>query len=935
MKKINQNNNRMKKHVFLFCAFVMMLFSACTKIAVTETIPLPEHPRPDFERALWQNLNGHWSFTFDETIASKALAENKSTSLDRQILVPFPWGSKLSEVENIGDSPYRNASGETDTKGDIGWYGREITVPKSWEGKRVFLVIGASDWDTQVWLDGKEVGRHQGGYIPFECELKDVQFGQKQQLMIKADDTSSDAHLYGKQGYGNARGIWQTVYLEARGENYIRSIHFTPNIDNSTVQVDVAFSAPTAVDEVFKLVFKTGDQETFVGKVEGKDHAQYIIPIKNQHLWDLDDPFLYEVTASLGDQDEVNTYFGQRKVGVIQFPGADYNYVALNNKPIYLQLCLDQSYHPEGFYTFPSDEFMKNEILISKKLGLNGNRIHIKVEVPRKLYWADKLGLLIMADTPNFWGQPIPEAREDWERCLRGQVERDYNHPSIFAWVNFNETWGLKEKDGTYLPETQEWVRSMYHLTKSLDPSRLVEDQSACNRDHVESDINSWHAYRPGHMWEKEIKMYVDNTFPGSSFNYIGENKQTDAPMINSECGNVWGYEGSAGDCDYTWDYHIMIDAFRRYPKCAGWLYTEHHDVINEWNGYVQYDRSPKIDGLDELVPGMTMADFQSLYYISPERYLYTEPKGGEKLDIPFYASFMTDKNPGALTLETELVGWNQLGEFKSYENGKTPVVFEPFMSRTAGSVAVNIPEAKGIYLLRMVLKGDGKVLHHNFLTFRVKEGTDMKADNACMLTFAPASFTDQKWSLKQTSVYDGLKVDGFGNGYFEYEVSIPEQIEFDKIASAELVFEASSKEPFGKDFDKSEIEDNYMLGGGTFDHCKSANSYAMTDTKPWKSQLDVLVNGKSIGKQELADDPADHRGILSWGSQPHTNRMLEAGSYGELFQINIPVELLQKDRKAVIRFVVPEEAQNGGLAIYGKDFGRYPLDPTLVLKLK
>ena len=177
MKKINHNNNRMKKHVFLFCAFVMMLFSACTKIAVTETIPLPEHPRPDFERALWQNLNGHWSFTFDEAIASKALAENKSTSLDRQILVPFPWGSKFSEVENIGDSPYRNASGETDTKGDIGWYGREITVPKSWEGKRVFLVIGASDWDTQVWLDGKEVGRHQGGYIPFECELKDVQFG--------------------------------------------------------------------------------------------------------------------------------------------------------------------------------------------------------------------------------------------------------------------------------------------------------------------------------------------------------------------------------------------------------------------------------------------------------------------------------------------------------------------------------------------------------------------------------------------------------------------------------------------------------------------------------------------------------------------------------------------------------------------------------------
>ena len=326
----------MKKFVFSLCTLVIMLFSACTK--VTEQIPLPEHPRPDFERALWQNLNGHWSFTFDEAIATKALAENKATSLDQQILVPFPWGSKLSEVEKIGDSSYRFASKETNVEnnGDIGWYGREITVPKAWAGKRIFLVVGASDWDTQVWLNGEEVGRHQGGYTPFECELKNVQFGKKQQLMIKADDTSNDAHLYGKQGYGNARGIWQTVYLEARGENYIRSLHFTPNIDNSTVQVDVAFAAPTKANEEFKLTFKTGDQDTFVGKLDGKDRAQFIIPIKNQHLWNLDDPFLYEVTASLGDQDEVNSYFGQRKVGVIQFPGANYNYVAINNKPIYL-----------------------------------------------------------------------------------------------------------------------------------------------------------------------------------------------------------------------------------------------------------------------------------------------------------------------------------------------------------------------------------------------------------------------------------------------------------------------------------------------------------------------------------------------------------------------------------------------------------------------
>ena len=908
----------MKKSIFVVCTLAIQLLAACTGDTTSESIPLPEHPRPDFERAEWKNLNGYWAFTFDSTAAAKALTEKTLEAMTERILVPFPWGSKLSEVED---------------KGNIGWYGRDISVPRAWKGKRVFLVIGASDWDTQVWFDGKEIGRHQGGYTPFECEIPTDRLGEDLQLLIKADDTKSDAHLYGKQGYGNARGIWQTVYLEARGENYIRSLHFTPDIDQAVVRVDVALAAPAAQSENFTLKFNTGNQKTFKADISGKAEASFTIPIQNQHLWDLDDPFLYEVEAALGKQDAVKSYFGQRKISVMPFPGADFKYVALNNKPIYLQQCLDQSYHPDGFYTFPSDEFMRNEIMISKKLGLNANRIHIKVEIPRKLYWADKLGLLIMADTPNFWGAPVPEAREDWERCMRAQVERDYNHPCIYAWVNFNETWGLFT-DKVYTPETQEWVRSMYRLTKSLDPSRLVEDQSACNRDHVESDINSWHAYRPGYLWEKEIQMYVDSTYPGSHFNYIGENVQTDAPMINSECGNVWGYEGSAGDCDFTWDYHIMIDAFRRQPKCAGWLYTEHHDVINEWNGYVKYDRSPKIDGLDELVPGMTMADFQSLYYISPERYLYSEVKGGENVEIPFYASFMTDKDPGALSLETELVGWNELGEYNSFSASTTPVDFAPYMSCTAGKVSVTIPEAKGLYLLRYVLKAGKQTLHRNFTTFRVKEGKPAATESTRLLTFLPSSFSAQQWSKLQTVVYDSLKANGFGHGYFEYTLTLPKGVGANNIKSAQLRFEASAKELFGKDVKGGEAQGSYMLGEGTFDHCKSPNAYAMTDTLCWTSHLKVSVNGQEIADCTLDDDPADHRGILSWASQPTNRLMSEAGSYGQLFRLDIPADAFGESRTATIRFTVPDDCE-GGLAIYGKDFGRYPLDPTLVLTLK
>ena len=909
----------MKKTALALCALVLFWFGACTPGTKTPDIPLPEHPRPDFERAEWINLNGPWAFSFDSSAAEKALADLDCAPLESTILVPFPWGSKLSGVED---------------KGDIAWYGREVTVPAEWEGKRVFLVIGASDWDTQVWLDGVEAGRHQGGYTPFECELSNVRFGEAQQLLVRADDTPSDAHLYGKQGYGNARGIWQTVYLEARGDNYIRTLHFTPDIDAATVRVDVTLAAPASPADLFHLSFKDGSQPDFSGDFEGKDQASFVVPIENQHLWDLDDPYLYEVTASLGDLDVVDSYFGQRKVSVMPYPGADYNYVALNNKPVYLQLCLDQSYHPEGYYTFPSDEFMRHEIEISKQLGLTGNRIHIKVEVPRKLYWADKLGLLIMADTPNFWGKPVPEARQDWENCLRMQIMRDYNHPSIFCWVNFNETWGLKGEGGVYEKETQEWVREMYRLTKSLDPSRLVEDNSPCNYDHVESDINSWHAYKRGCLWDATVAEADEKTFPGSTWNYIGGNRQDGAPMMNSECGNVWGYDGSAGDCDFTWDYHIMINAFRRHPKCCGWLYTEHHDVINEWNGYVKYDRSPKIDGLDELVPGMTVADFQSPYYIQPLCYLYTVQPAGSTLDLPVHASFTTDKDPGQLTLETELVGWDALGEYKAFGGAWIPIAFTPYGNGEAGVVPVKIPRENGLYLFRMVLKdARGDVLHRNFTTFRVKDGTDPAPEGTKLISFAPASFTAQEWSDKQANVYDGLKVNGFGHGYFEYTVTLPDDVDPDSLTGAELVFEASAKQWFGKDREGNDIQGDYMLGGGTFDPCKSLNSYAMTDKVLWPSKLEVSVNGKVIGKYDLADDPADHRGILSWGAQTRERWMREGGSYGELVRMEVPVKALGKDKVAVIRFTTPADDLDGGLALYGKDFGRYPLDPTLVLK--
>ncbi|GHV66709.1 hypothetical protein FACS1894199_10700 [Bacteroidia bacterium] len=921
----------MKKSFISFIAFSCLFISA----AAQELIPLPEHPRPDFERSEWLNLNGEWQFTFNRQIAEKSIQNKAVAGFDLKIQVPFPWGSELSRVEN---------------KGDIGFYGKTITVPAAWKNKRIFLVIGASEWDTKVWFDGTLLGNYQGGYTPFEFELTDkVQFGTPQPLIISADDTPSDQRLYGKQGYGDAKGIWQTVYIEARGENFIDYVHFSPNIDRSVVKVEAALDKLPAKNTQIRLRFKNDEQTEYIFKVKGNaaksKMQQFEIKLANQHLWDLDDPYLYEMEVSLrsGEQtlDAVNSYFGQRKIGVAKFPGEDYTYVTLNNKPVYLQLALDQSYHPQGFYTFPSDAFMRDEILLSKKLGLNGNRIHIKVEIPRKLYWADKLGLLIMADVPNWWGQPGEAAKKDWEYCMHQQIKRDYNHPAIFAWVNFNETWGLATKvdnKNVYLPETQEWVRKMYLEAKKTDPTRLVEDNSACHGDHVQTELNSWHNYLPGYRWKGWIDDAVKKTFVGSSWNFIGDNKQTGAPMLNSECGNVWGYHGSTGDADYTWDYHIMMNEFRSHPACAGWLYTEHHDVINEWNGYVRYDRSPKFDGMDAFVPEMSIADLHTLYYIAPQGDLCREATAGTTIEIPLFASFMTDKYPGTLRLETHLSGWDALGNETLVKGATYPVAFKPFLHELLTPAKVTLPQQRGIYVLRYELKNtEGVTLGKNFSLIYVKEGKSPVSDKSTeLLPFAPAKFSDAKWSSKQWNVLDGLKVNGAGSGYFEYTIPWPTSVSLPQTESVTFVFEASAKQLYVKDMDGTVYDgnDDYMLGKGLLESSKSKNAYPMTGVKKFPSYIKVSVNGHVCGDASLPDDPADHRGVLSWFSQPHDNKLNEAGSYGYLTKIIVPVTTLTEGQPIRIRLEVPEGV-NGGLAIYGKSFGRYPLDPTLVFVKK
>ncbi len=894
-------------------------------------IPLPEHPRPDFERPQWQNLNGSWAFAFDgENEGLEAGWSSGEAVFDEVIQVPFPWGSKLSGIED---------------KEGIGWYQREIRVNESWRGQRIFLTIGAADWETTVWLDGKLLGSHQGGYVPFSFELTEVRFGQTQQLVIRVDDARRDFTLYGKQGYGNARGIWQTIYLEARGQKFLEALHFTPDIDHNKLKVTAYLPESSGEELTLDLHIKTeGDPIQYQTRISAVDYKRtFEIPIPNAHLWSLDDPYLYEVKATL-EGDTVHSYFGMRKISVMDLPGTDFPYIALNNQPIYLQLALDQSYHPDGYYTFPSDQFIKEEILRSKSIGLNGIRTHIKVEVPRKLYWADKLGLLVMEDLPNSWGEPDKYMQMESEYTLREMIKRDYNHPSIFSWVIFNETWGLYTQVGTnennepireYLPQTQQWVASMYYLAKSLDGSRLVEDNSiCCGRGHTETDINSWHVYLPGYKWESYLKELTENTYQGSTHDFEAGFKQGRQPNINSECGNVWGYEGSAGDVDWSWDYHRMINAFRKYPQVGGWLYTEHHDVINEWNGYWRFDRTEKHTGLEDIVPEMSLSDLHSTIYISTGQDICYTAQAGAELEIPLFISSMDPREfQDDLVLEFGEMFTNEVGETTEYEVlEERKLDYKPWMQGPIEPLVLQAPDNNGLATIRIILKtSSGEVLHRNFVHLVINGGQQLEKTK--VVSVAARDYSFGQWSKKTWDAMEGKKVNGAGNGYFEYDIAVNKS-HLDNAREVFFVVEAGAKELFVKDQGKKDTDKGmgFMLGEKV-EPSANPNAYPMTDETTFPSEIKVYINDKLVKETVLPDDPADHRGVLSWFSQLQDSKLREAGSYGYLVKVPLEGNTLADVKSQGFLKVRLESVNGGGLAIYGKNFGRYPLGPSLVIK--
>ena len=565
-------------------------------------IPRPEHPQPQSVRELWQNLNGEWEFEFDD--ADVGLRENwvERRQFGRRIVVPFPFQSALS---GIGDTGFHH----------VMWYRRGFDLPESFAGKRVLLHFGAVDYEARVWLNGQQIGEHHGGHVPFAFDVTDHLQPRANTVVARVVDTEALDQPRGKQfhelvprgiNYTRTSGIWQTAWLEGVGQTYIKSLRMTPSIEARALDLEFEVDGPAHGWTIEAVASFEGEQVAAI--TTEPEQTRATIPIPNARLWSPEEPNLYDMVFTLraGEEvlDRVRSYFGMRKISVAG------SRLLLNDEPYFHRLVLDQGYWPDGILTALSDEALRHDIEMAKRFGFNGARKHQKVEDPRWLYWADRLGFLVWAEMANAH-EFTPEGCQRFEQEWAAAVRRDYNHPCVVTWTPFNESWGIEGVNTDV--EQQRFVERIYNLTKRLDPCRPVCDNSGWM--HTLTDIADIHDYAEraedfkAH-WAQFTHMNhrycegMPHLFFVNGKSYMGQ------PIVISEYGGISlrGFEAPPGSERVAYGSHMeneeaflaryrdITSAIQDIEEICGFCYTQLSDIEQEVNGLMTYDRRPKIE---------------------------------------------------------------------------------------------------------------------------------------------------------------------------------------------------------------------------------------------------------------------------------------------------------------------------------------------------
>jgi len=524
------------------------------------------YPRPQMTRAAWENLNGDWQFASARAGARPPVG----VRLSRRILVPFPMESTLS---GIG------------THYQYSWYRRTFTVPRSWSGQRVLLNFGAVDWQATVWVNGRRVGTHRGGYDPFSVDITPaLRHGGVQEVVVGVDaPVDRGGEPVGKQRiharhywYTANSGIWQTVWLEPVPAAHINSVSASPDLQNDTVNVTVR--ATQATGDTIQAIAYQGTQQ--VASAQGASSATLTLPLPNPQLWSPADPYLYGLTVQLFHDgqpvDAVGSYFGMRSIAIGSVGGVAR--VELNGRPTFMLGTLDQGYWPDGGYTAPSPGALTQDLLVQKALGFDAVRKHMKVEPQQWYYDADRLGLLVVQDMPAMVvARPTAAARREFLRELHAIVEANIDHPSIVQWNPFNEGWGQFDPDQV----TQD--------LRTWDPTRLIDTNSGYNRctcaQPDTGDLLDKHTYPAAPVQAPSASQATeDGEFGGLSLRFTG----------HMWPGTHFGYERAEDSQTLTSRYVYLltqVDQETSQSGLSGAIYTGATDVEGEVDGLITFDR--------------------------------------------------------------------------------------------------------------------------------------------------------------------------------------------------------------------------------------------------------------------------------------------------------------------------------------------------------